>query len=245
MQVGIDGVQHDSNLDCSPQIRITLEPYEIESNMKTIVTGATNGLGAAAASQLASQGHRLLLIARDKARGEAKIASLRNNSPAAVQQQHTLYLADLSCLSSVKRVACEIRRDESSIDVLINNAGNLYRDRRITPEGIESTIAVNHFTSFVLTLEPAVLLTPGSRVVNMAGEEHRRARWDGGEDLLWEKTEYGNGFPVYWPTKLYNILFTLALAARWAERGVSVNCLHPGMTATIFGAGQLGSSSQR
>ena len=99
------------------QIRTTLKQHETEFNMKTIaIIGATNGLGAAAASQLASQGHRLLLIARDKARGEAMIASLRNNSPAALQQQHTLYLADLSSLSSVKRVAHETRHDESSID---------------------------------------------------------------------------------------------------------------------------------
>ena len=205
--------------------------------MKTIVmTGATNGLGAAAASQLASQGHRLLLIARDKARGEATIASLRNDNSPAVQ--HALYLADLSSLADVKRVAQEIRRAEPSIDVLINNAGSLFKDRRTTPEGIEKTIAVNHLASFVLTLELADLLTPGSRVVNTAGREHRRASWDG-EDLLWKTMPY-SAFPVYWRSKLYNILFTRELARRWAGRDVTVNCLHPGMTTTNFGAGELG-----
>ena len=206
--------------------------------MKTIViTGATHGLGAAAARQLAAQGHRMLLIARDKTRGEAMIASLLSDGSSPVVQ-HTLYVADMASLSDIRRVAQEIRRDESSIDVLINNAGALSRDRHTTPEGIEKTVAVNHLAYMVLTLELADLLHPGSRVVNTAGLEHRLAKWDG-EDLLMEKRSSA-GFPVYWRTKLYNILFTRELARRWAGRNVTANCLHPGMTATNFGAGELG-----
>ena len=209
--------------------------------MKTIVmTGATHGLGAAAARQLAAQGHRMLLIARDKTRGEAMIATLTHDDDDdnGHAVQHTLYVADMASLSDLKRVAQEIHRDESSIDVLINNAGAMSRDRHATPDGIERTIAVNHLAYVVLTLELADLLLPGSRVVNTAGLEHRQTKWDG-DDLLMEKHSSA-GFPVYWRTKLYNILFTRELARRWAGRNVTVNCLHPGMTATNFGAGELG-----
>lgn len=144
----------------------------------------------------------------------------------------------MSSLSDVKDVAEQIRRNESSIDVLINNAGSLFKDRHTTPEGIEMTVAVNHLAYFVLTLALADLLKPGSRVVNTAALEHRYATWDS-DDLLMEKKP-SSGFPVYWRTKLYNILFTRALAKRWEGRNVTVNCLHPGVTTTNFGAGELG-----
>src|SRR5262245_37412442 len=100
-----------------------------------VITGATSGIGERAAEKLAAMGARLVIVARDKERGEATLSRLRKISPAA----HSIHYADLSRLSEMKRAAREIAAAEPRIDVLMNNAGALFDRRQETSDGLERT----------------------------------------------------------------------------------------------------------
>jgi NAD(P)-dependent dehydrogenase (short-subunit alcohol dehydrogenase family) len=118
-------------------------------NGKTVViTGGTSGIGEVAAEALAKMGARIVLIARDKARADATHARLRSIAPGVA---HSVYLADLTRLAEMKRVAEQIADQESVIDILINNAGAVFAARRLTEDGLERTFALNHMAYFVVT----------------------------------------------------------------------------------------------
>lgn len=196
-----------------------------------VITGATSGIGQVAAEKLAAMGARLVLVARDKTRGEAQLARLRRLGPGA---NHAIHFADLSRLAEMKRVAVEIAAAEPRIDVLINNAGALFAARQVTSDGLELTFATNHLAYFVLThgLRQPLRASAPARVVNVSSDAHKGKQLDFG-DLQSEKNF--RGFQVYGQSKLCNILFTRELARRWAGSGVNANCLHPGFVATKFG----------
>jgi len=197
---------------------------------KTIViTGATSGIGEVAAVELAKQGARIAVVARDPARAGTTLSKLRQANPSA---SHTAHIADLSKLHEMRRVAKEIASAAPEIDVLINNAGALFNSRQITEDGLEKTFAVNHMAYFVLTNMLLPNLKPGARIVSTASDSHKGARLDF-DDLQSEK-KY-SGFSVYGKSKLCNILFTRELARRIEGTGVTANCLHPGFVATRFG----------
>lgn len=196
-----------------------------------VITGATSGIGQVAAARLAAMGARLVLMARDKVRGEAEMASLRAISPG---MNHAIFYADLSLLAEVKRVAAEIAAAEARIDVLINNAGALFATRQITADGLEVTFATNHMSYFVLThgLRERLRASAPARVVNVASDAHK------GEKLDFNDLQSANsyrGLHVYGRSKLCNILFTRELARRWEGSGVTANSLHPGFVSTRFG----------
>ncbi|HET9365868.1 MAG TPA: SDR family NAD(P)-dependent oxidoreductase, partial [Candidatus Angelobacter sp.] len=137
-----------------------------------VITGATSGIGQVAAEKLAAMGARMVLVARDKARGETELARLRGLAPGV---SHTIHYADLSRLAEMKRVAAEIAAAEPRIDVLINNAGALFGSRQLTPDGLELTFALNHLSYFVLThgLRERLRASAPSRVVNVASDAHK------------------------------------------------------------------------
>jgi len=195
-----------------------------------VITGATSGIGQVAAEQLAGMGARLVLVARDKVRGQAVMARLHERAPGVV---HSIHYADLSRLVEMKRVAAEIAAAEARIDVLINNAGALFSSRQVTEDGLERTFATNHMAYVVLThgLRERLIASAPARVVNTASAAHNRAQLDF-DDL---QSAHGyRGFKVYGRSKLCNILYTRELARRWAGTGVTVNSLHPGFVATRF-----------
>jgi NAD(P)-dependent dehydrogenase (short-subunit alcohol dehydrogenase family) len=113
-----------------------------------VITGGTSGIGEVAALTLARMGARIVLIARDKTRADTILARLRDNAPGIA---HAIYLADLSRLAEMKRVAAQVAEHEPRIDVLINNAGGLFATRRLTEDGLEGTFALNHMAYFVVT----------------------------------------------------------------------------------------------
>lgn len=201
-----------------------------------VVTGGTSGIGQVAAEQLAGQGARIVLIARNKARAEATLERLRKAGAAV---EHTAHLADLSSIAATKRVAAEIAAAEPRIDVLINNAGALFNRRQLSPDGLEMTFAVNHMAYFVLTegLRGRLAATPMARVVSTASGAHQGAVLD--MDDLQSAKAY-SGFSVYGRSKLCNILWTREVARRFEGAGVTANCLHPGFVATRFGDGSGG-----
>ncbi len=198
---------------------------------KTVVmTGATSGLGAEAAAELAKRGARLVLVARDGARADAMLARLAASNPGA---RHTRHLADLSSVAETKRVAAAIVAAEPRIDVLANNAGAMFGGRSVTAEGLERTFATNHMAYFVLTLglKDALAAAKG-RVVSTSSGAHRMSRYDPADVQM---LDHYNAWRAYGRSKLYNILFTRELARRWAPLGITANCFHPGVVATRFG----------
>jgi NAD(P)-dependent dehydrogenase (short-subunit alcohol dehydrogenase family) len=196
-----------------------------------VITGATSGIGQVAAEQLAAMGARMVLVARDKTRGEAALARLRQSGPGVA---HSVYYADLSLVSEMKRVVAEIATAEPRIDVLINNAGAMFGSRQVTSDGLELTFATNHVAYFVLThgLRDRLVAAAPARVINTSSDAHRRDRLDFSD--LQSANSYG-GFRVYCRSKLANILYTRELARRLAGTGVTANSLHPGFVATRFG----------
>jgi len=196
-----------------------------------VITGATSGIGQVAAEQLAAMGARLVLVARDKTRGEAALTRLRNLKPGV---DHTIHYADLSRLAEMKRVAAEIAAAESRIDVLINNAGALFATRHVTEDGMELTFALNHMSYFVMTqgLRERLLASAPARIINTSSDAHKGKQLDFSD--LQSANNY-KGFQVYGRSKLCNILYTSELARRLAGTGITANCLHPGFVATRFG----------
>jgi NAD(P)-dependent dehydrogenase (short-subunit alcohol dehydrogenase family) len=199
---------------------------------KTIVaTGATSGIGEAAVLVLAGTGARVVLIARDEARAKATIQKLEAKAPGL---DHRLHLADLSSMAETRKVGAAIAASEPRIDVLINNAGALFSKRRVTPEGLELTFALNHVAYFVLTeaLLDKLIASAPARIVSTSSAAHQGMNLDFND--LQSAKSYG-GLRVYGRSKLANILFTRELARRLAGAGVTANCLHPGVVATRFG----------
>jgi NAD(P)-dependent dehydrogenase (short-subunit alcohol dehydrogenase family) len=199
-----------------------------------VITGATSGIGRIAAESLAAQGARIILIARDRPRADSTLGRLRALGAPSAHQAH---IADLSSLRDTKEVGARIAAQEPRIDVLINNAGNIFARRAVTADGLERTFALNHMAYFVLTHALRERLIAGSpaRIVNTASGAHRGNALDFG-DLQMERRY--RALTAYGRSKLANILFTRELARRLAGTGVTANCLHPGFVAT--GLGQRG-----
>jgi len=195
-----------------------------------VITGATSGIGQVAAERLAALGARIVLIARDRDRAEATLARLKAAGPAAP----SAHFADLASIAETRRVGAEIAAAEPRVDVLINNAGALFNSRRLSPDGLEMTFAVNHMAYFVLTeaLRERLVGSNPARVVSTASMAHAGAKLDF-DDL--QMARGYSGMAAYGRSKLANILFTRELARRLAGTGVTANCLHPGFVATRFG----------
>jgi NAD(P)-dependent dehydrogenase (short-subunit alcohol dehydrogenase family) len=136
-----------------------------------VITGGTSGIGEVAAEMLAKKGARIVLVARDKTRGDATLARLRNSAPGVA---HLIHFADLARLSGMKRVAAQIADQEPRIDVLINNAGALFARRQLTQDGLEFTFALNHMAYYVLTegLRERLLASRPARIINTASGRH-------------------------------------------------------------------------
>jgi NAD(P)-dependent dehydrogenase (short-subunit alcohol dehydrogenase family) len=196
-----------------------------------VITGATSGIGRAAALALAAMGARIVMVARDKERGEATLAELRHRFPHTV---HGVHYADLLRFADMKRVAADIAAAEPRIDVLLNNAGAMFARRKITEDGFERTFALNYLAPFMLThgLRECLFAAAPARVVNTAGLLHHFAKLH--LDDLTLVRNY-SAFYAYAHSKLCCVLFTRELARRWSDRRVTANSVHPGEVATRFG----------
>jgi len=201
-----------------------------------LLTGATNGIGRAAADALARTGMTLVVVGRDPVRTEATVKEIRESSGNPRVEGLS---SDLSLRSEVRRLAAEFRAAHPRLDILVNNAGAVFTRREETAEGTEKTLALNHLGYFLLTRELKDLLVASApaRVVVVASEAHRGMRLDF-EDL--ESRRGYTGLGVYGKTKLMNLLFTAELARRLAGTGVTANAVHPGVVATGFGRNRPG-----
>ena len=202
-----------------------------------VLTGATQGIGRAAAESLLSTGVELVLVSRDLTRLQTLASDLRLRAPEA---KVGVVAGDLSRMLEVRRVGAEIRARHHKVDLLLNNAGAVFARREVTVEGLEKTFALNHLAYFLLTQEllPVLREAPAARVVNVASDAHRPARLDL-DDLQYERTPY-SAFGAYGRTKLMNILFTREQARRVEGSPITVNAMHPGFVRSGFGQNNPG-----
>ncbi len=205
-------------------------------NRITLITGATNGIGRAAAQAIAAKGGRVVIAGRNAAKTEATAAELRRASgnPAV-----DFLLADLSSMAEVRRLAAEFTARYPRLDVLVNNAGAFFMRRRETADGLEMTFALNHLSYFLLThlLLDTLKASAPARIVNVASGAESGAKVDW--DDLQLRRRY-RGFEAYALSKRFNLYFTYELARRLAGTGVTVNAVSPGSVATGIWANPFG-----
>ncbi len=198
------------------------------SGKTCMITGASSGLGLATATALARMGARIVLVCRDRGRGEAALSQIVQTTR---NRDVEVMLADLSSQDAIRKLAGEFLAKERPLHALVNNAGAINMRRSLTVDGIETTFAVNHLAYFLLTLLllDRLKASAPARIVNVTSEGHRTTgiRFD---DLGGER-DYAP-FRAYCQSKLANVLFTHELARRLQGTGVTVNSVHPGAVAT-------------
>jgi retinol dehydrogenase 14 len=201
-----------------------------------LITGGTSGIGKATAVALAAMDANVIVVGRNPERGEAAVEEIRARSH---NESVELMLAELSVQAEVRRLAEEFQERHDRLDVLANNAGLVQSKRTETPDGIETTLAINHLAPFLLTdlLLGRLEKSAPSRVITISSETERWGKMDF-EDM--QSGRKYRGFPVYGMTKLANIMFTYELAERLNGTGVTANCLHPGSVGTNFGQNNRG-----
>jgi NAD(P)-dependent dehydrogenase (short-subunit alcohol dehydrogenase family) len=201
---------------------------------RVVMTGGTNGIGLAAAQKLAELGAELTIVARSQERAALTLQRIRDAGEDVPVPE--VAIADLSSQAEVRRLAAELLDRYERIDVLVNNAGAVFRTRRLTVDGIEETWALNHLAPFLLTnlLLDRLKRHPPARIITTASDAHQRAHITF-DDLAAGELSKGKAFGRYGETKLANILFTAELARRLEGSGVTANCYHPGLVATGFG----------
>jgi NAD(P)-dependent dehydrogenase (short-subunit alcohol dehydrogenase family) len=191
-----------------------------------VLTGATRGIGRAAALELARRRVEVVVVGRELERVEAVARQVQGAGGARPVDTH---VADLALMSDVRTLAEELRERYERIDVLANNAGAMFASRKVTAEGYEQTFALNHLAPFLLT---NLLLDrlDGGRVLTTSSDAHAGGRLD--LDDLQSERSYA-AMRVYGTSKLCNILFTRELARRAPQ--LHANCFHPGVVRTGFG----------
>ncbi|OLB36074.1 MAG: short-chain dehydrogenase [Ktedonobacter sp. 13_2_20CM_2_54_8] len=201
-----------------------------------MVTGANSGIGKATALELAQMGATVVMVCRDRARGEEARSEIttksRNNAVDLLQ-------ADLSSQQSIRQLVEHFKQRYTHLHVLINNAGAAFTGRRETVDGLEMTFAVNYLAPFLLTnlLLDVLKASAPARIVNVSSASHKSG-YIQMDDLQGEK--HNRSMRAYPQSKLAIVLFTYELARRLQGTGVTANCLDPGFVATNIG--QTGAS---
>lgn len=193
-----------------------------------IVTGANSGMGMATAQALSDKGATVIMLCRSEERGRRAIALLTEEKDRKLD----LMICDLGDFSSIRSFAHNVKERYPQVDILVNNAGFISLDRQETKEGIERQFGINHLGHFLLTTLLLDRMPAGSRIVNVASGAHKVGR------IHFDDINLRHGYNVvkaYSQSKLANVLFTRELAARVKDRGITVNCCHPGAVATNMG----------
>lgn len=197
-----------------------------------MVTGATAGIGKVTALELAKLGATVFAVGRDAQRGEATVAEIKQLS--GNPDVHPL-LCDFSSQASIRKLAGAYRQKHDRLHLLVNNAGAILGERRMTEDGVEATFATNHLGYFLLTdlLLDVLKASAPARIVNVASDAHRTTGLDF-DDIHFERRRYVP-LAAYAASKLANIAWSAELARRLEGTGVTSNSLHPGVIASNFG----------
>jgi NAD(P)-dependent dehydrogenase (short-subunit alcohol dehydrogenase family) len=198
-----------------------------------VVTGASSGIGAEAAVELARMGATVVPVGRDRGRLDAVTARISAANPGSTADP---VVADFASLGAVRSLGAELLERHERIDVLVNNAGLVSSGRRLSEDGFELTFAVNHLAPFLLTnvLLDRLRASAPARVVTTSSGAHFSDVLDV-DDLNAERRF--STWSAYANSKLANVLFTRALARRLKSSEVTANCLHPGVIRTRLGRG--------
>ena len=192
-----------------------------------LITGANTGIGKETALDLARRGAKIVMVCRDRERGEAARREIANAGSHAAE----LLIADLADLAQVRRLTDEVLERCPSLPLVISNAGVVMPERTTTPDGYEATFAINHLAPFLLLnrLRERIEASTPARIVVVASQVVASGviAFD---DLMTER-DY-EPLVAYRQSKLANVLFTYELARRLKDTDVTVNCLHPGVIAT-------------
>jgi NAD(P)-dependent dehydrogenase (short-subunit alcohol dehydrogenase family) len=206
-----------------------------------LITGATAGIGLAAARALAAKGAHIALVGRDRGRADAAAAAIDAAAAATGSGSHTtVFLADLTSQADVRRLAADVLAGLGPVHVLVNNAGAVFSSRRTTTDGVEATWALNHLAPWLLTnlLLERLRESAPARVITTSSEAGARSHLPFGDvdaERSWgERRSQLRGFRRYGETKLANIAFTIELARRCEGTGVEAFCFHPGLVASNF-----------
>ncbi len=196
-----------------------------------LVTGANSGMGKATAAKLADTGARVVMLCRDRTRGEAAFKEVLEQDRS---RKLDLLQCDLADMSDIRRFTDEFKNRYGRLDILVNNAGVICVDRRETKDGLELQFGVNHIGHFLLTVRLLDIMPQhaGTRIVVVGSGAHKAGR------IHFEDINLTKGYNVvsaYGQAKLANLLFTRELARRLAGTGITVNCCHPGAVATSMG----------
>ena len=196
-----------------------------------LITGANSGIGKALSLELAHLGARVIMICRNRERGELarqEIMKITQNPDI------DMFLIDLSSQRSIKEGVIEIKRKYDELDILINNAGVLLFQRCLTEENIEKTMATNYFGPFLLTnlLLDLLIKSAPSRIINVVSEGQLKGEFDLAELTAPKKYK---PMKVYSLSKQAEILFTYELAEKLREKNVTSNCFYPGLVKTNLG----------
>lgn len=193
-----------------------------------LITGATAGIGKAAATALASQGIEIVLAGRNPLKVKTVAREIRERT--GYESVHGL-VADFADLGQVRRLADRFKEQFPRLDILVNNAGAYFNRRQRTRYGVEKTFLVNHLAPFLLTnlLLDYMDRSKSARVINVSSNAHKHGRLDL-EDLNFERFYFG--FWAYGRSKLANIMFTYEFARRLKDSHITANALHPGRVGT-------------
>ena len=199
-------------------------------NKICLITGATSGIGKQTAIALAKTGAKVIFTARSKVKGEnvlKEIINLSGNNKVEMME------LDLASMEAIRRFADQFKSKYSQLHILINNAGGWYKERKVSADGIELSLAANHLGPFLLTnlLLDLIKNSAPARIISVSSAAHKNVYINFND--LEAKKEY-KGFKVYSQSKLANILFTKKLAKMLEGTGVTANCLHPGVVNTSF-----------
>ena len=197
-------------------------------NKTAIVTGANSGMGMATVRALSDMGAKVIMLCRSEKRGVEALEKLTSEKKRDLE----LILCDLGNYASIRAFANLVRKSHDHIDILVNNAGFISLDRQVTEEGIERQFGINHIGHFLLTMSLLDLMGEGGRIVNVASGAHKTGKIHVDDINL---TKGFNVIKAYSQSKLANVLFTRELARRVKDRGITVNCCHPGAVATNIG----------
>jgi len=193
---------------------------------RVLVTGASDGIGRETARELSARGWHVLVHGRDEAKANATAQAI-----AGTAARVTPVWGDFANMGEVVELAAQVTADSPTLDALVNNAGVYTKQRQLTDDGFELTMAVNHFAPFVLThrLLPVLTDATAGRIVNVSSTTHGGASLDL-DDLTFNLS--WSGYDAYASSKLANILFTRQLAIKLKKTRVTVNALDPGVIAT-------------
>lgn len=198
-----------------------------------LVTGGTNGIGKASAMQLAAMGADVVIVGRNPNKGAETVTQVKQHCG---HERVSFLACDLSSQTDIRRMAQVYLDTGKPIDVLLNNAGVVNMERRVTVDGFEETWAVNHLAYFLLTnlWLDRIKQSQDARIINVSSDAYKFVEGIQWDDIQFEHHPY-KGFAVYGQSKLANILFTQALSRRLQGTSVVTHALHPGAVNTGLG----------